>query len=987
MANTLLITKKTAGYFSFVLNDDYSKEIQGIRNDLIIFGTDCHFKTSGGANLIKLQNIQPEDITIVSSGTFSGFTVETLWAKLIEVGFFDWISGGGAGTGTNRFDDLLDTFKYTGKHGKALRVNESQQKLETFTVYNYRKFTELEDTPDTLLANKMVVTNPVGDALVFAEIPEQQPQYLNSFGYFDYSDLITQTTPLNIVANTPSLVTNDALGEFTSSSNAPYGISRVYDETTNQFDFSQLKIGDAIMIRLDYSITTTNANQKYHFDLKLGVGSPTEFQRRVFEQEVKTAGTSGAWVTMAFTLDYQDIVDYPCELYVTSDANATFVNNGYKVEVIQKDLNIVSIVADVDDATSSVKGIVKLAGDLGGTADLPTVPSLVNKVDKIAPITAGIGTKFTVNSQGQIVSYTNAGITDITGLESALTGKQPLLISGTNIKTINGASLLGGGDITFGGSILTSVISSGDTTHAPDGNAVFNALNNKLDKGTYIGTAQDLKYAIDNGDASTLSSANTYTDNAISTIDLSGKEDKSNKQNSLTVDGTGIKYPTVDAVNTGLATKISGTGTTNYIPKFTGTGFIGNSNLSDDGILVTSATDMSVNVLRFGRGTGNNITSVVLGYLANAAAANNVSIGVRANASNTTGTGNTAVGAETLRFNTTGSKNTAVGYGALNVNVTGGYLSAFGDSALTKCTVGFNDAFGQSSQQNNINSQLNSSFAVESLFSLTTGGSNCAFGASSLYSMTTGSFNVAIGRWSGRLINSGAAAVTVNNSVFLGYDTRPNADSETNQIVIGYQGRGLGSNSTVLGNSSTIKTGLYGRVLIGGTLGLPTDDLTSALQINGDVKIVTTPTTSAGSFDILTRNSSTGVVEKIVNATISSSGNYTPTLTSVSNVSSLVLDKARYIKVGNIVTVTVSFTGSITTSSTLTRITISLPQARTLTNGDYVGSASCMKLDNTFVNAGRFALLNNTTEVQAYFIPAATGAASFQGTFTYDISQ
>ena len=36
------------------------------------------------------------------------------------------------------------------------------------------------------------------------------------------------------------------------------------------------------------------------------------------------------------------------------------------------------------DATTSVKGKLKLAGDLGGTADFPTVPELANKVDKIS---------------------------------------------------------------------------------------------------------------------------------------------------------------------------------------------------------------------------------------------------------------------------------------------------------------------------------------------------------------------------------------------------------------------------------------------------------------------------------------------------------------------------------------------------------------------------------------------------------------------------
>lgn len=40
-------------------------------------------------------------------------------------------------------------------------------------------------------------------------------------------------------------------------------------------------------------------------------------------------------------------------------------------------------VPTVNDATSSVKGILKLTNDLGGTADLPTVPALANKVDKI----------------------------------------------------------------------------------------------------------------------------------------------------------------------------------------------------------------------------------------------------------------------------------------------------------------------------------------------------------------------------------------------------------------------------------------------------------------------------------------------------------------------------------------------------------------------------------------------------------------------------
>jgi hypothetical protein len=43
------------------------------------------------------------------------------------------------------------------------------------------------------------------------------------------------------------------------------------------------------------------------------------------------------------------------------------------------------------------------------------------------------------------------------------------------------------------------------------------------------------------------------------------------------------------------------------------------------------------------------------------------------------------------------------------------------------------------------------------------------------------------------------------------------ANTQTNQIVIGYQTTGLGSNTTVIGNASTTDTAIYGNLLLGGT--------------------------------------------------------------------------------------------------------------------------------------------------------------------------
>lgn len=45
-------------------------------------------------------------------------------------------------------------------------------------------------------------------------------------------------------------------------------------------------------------------------------------------------------------------------------------------------------------------------------------------------------------------------VADVTGLQTALDAKQATLVSGTNIKTVNGASVLGSGDLVIQGFTL-----------------------------------------------------------------------------------------------------------------------------------------------------------------------------------------------------------------------------------------------------------------------------------------------------------------------------------------------------------------------------------------------------------------------------------------------------------------------------------------------------------------------------------------------------
>jgi hypothetical protein len=98
---------------------------------------------------------------------------------------------------------------------------------------------------------------------------------------------------------------------------------------------------------------------------------------------------------------------------------------------------------------------------------------------------------------------------------------------------------------------------------------------------------------------------------------------------------------------------------------------------------------------------------------------------------------------------------------------------------------------------------------------VSTGINNVAIGAQSLRNNTIGANNTAIGYNAGYLVSGTTSGATnSSNSVFLGYDTRPQADGQSNQIVIGYGATGNGSNSVTLGNNDITRTYLKGKVVI-----------------------------------------------------------------------------------------------------------------------------------------------------------------------------
>jgi hypothetical protein len=168
--------------------------------------------------------------------------------------------------------------------------------------------------------------------------------------------------------------------------------------------------------------------------------------------------------------------------------------------------------------------------------------------------------------------------------------------------------------------------------------------------------------------------------------------------------------------------------------------------------------------------------------------------------------------------------NLGIGTGSTtNQNMAFGFQAGSGANTGT----GGNMFLGYQVGRVNTSGSYNVGLGYVTLFSNTTGIQNTAIGTDVLYFNTTGSNNTAIGTNAGTFISGGVSPATiVNNSIFIGYQAYPLASSQTNQIVIGYDVVGLGSNTTVLGNASTVTTAIYGDILIGTTTALASTKLT-----------------------------------------------------------------------------------------------------------------------------------------------------------------
>ena len=265
-----------------------------------------------------------------------------------------------------------------------------------------------------------------------------------------------------------------------------------------------------------------------------------------------------------------------------------------------------------------------------------------------------------------------------------------------------------------------------------------------------------------------------------------------------------------------------------------------------------SSSSLSSNIF-IGLNAGYKLIPYNPSYSASGYGGNNTVLGNYAGQSMTVASKNTLVGVQAGQSITVGYNNTLLGFQA-GINVTTGTITAVGYGAGQNAT-NLGTFIGSQAGQN-ITSANNTIIGHTSALGITNGNYNVIIGGYARWQTTssrnvylgeanncspTGDDNVVLGA---NTLSIGT--ITLSSSILIGSNAQPNGNTQSNQIVIGYNTAGLGSNTTLIGNSSTSLTALRGNLLLGST----TDASTGILQVTGNSffngKIALTNLSSSG---------------------------------------------------------------------------------------------------------------------------------------------
>ena len=296
-----------------------------------------------------------------------------------------------------------------------------------------------------------------------------------------------------------------------------------------------------------------------------------------------------------------------------------------------------------------------------------------------------------------------------------------------------------------------------------------------------------------------------------------GQENGDNFYNTFMGTDTGLRF-TNGNLNVFLGTGSGGGGAEGsrnvYVGVNTGNSAAGNDNVFVGTYSGTSGAGGSGNV-----GVGANSLQMLDG------GTNNTSVGYLAGLNTTTANENTSLGYQALTANTTGGNNVAVGGEAMKRQTTGTHNAGLGHSVMANLNTGIqNTAVGSFAGSGITNGTQITAVGYQALFAMS-GGTNTALGWRAGVTPKSGAYNLFLG--------SGADCL---DSV---------ATNLQNAIAIGHNAVVTNSNQTVIGNTNTTNTIIYGAVTgTGGFVGIVPANLATNAPTAGQM-LYTTSTNSA----------------------------------------------------------------------------------------------------------------------------------------------
>lgn len=490
--------------------------------------------------------------------------------------------------------------------------------------------------------------------------------------------------------------------------------------------------------------------------------------------------------------------------------------------------------ANIPDADAATKGKIKIAGDLGGTADAPTVPGLVLKANA-ADVTAALNLKAnSVDMTNALALKANASsVTSSLNLKANTASLATVATSGSYNDLINkptipsaytlptaSSTVLGGIKVGSNLSIdANGVLSAAGSSNASSLSGVVPVANGGTGATTVAGIKSVLGF---NSPSVAIGDQAGQTNQGGSTVGVGGGAGATNQGGSAVAIGYVAGYNNQGSASVAIGSNAaqSGQGTQAVALGFAagqnGQGaysvavgsFAGNVQAANS--IALNATGTSLNPSTTGFFVAPIRNASTSNYLFYNTTNKEISYGSAAFVDFTTNQTIGGIKTFTSDVNINGltigkgagsnnGVNTAIGNSALASNTTGGYNSAYGFQALFNNTTGsYNHALGFQVLAANTTGDRNNAFGQGALPSNTTGSDNVAIGTSAMYRNTTANDNIAIGTQA--LGNS----LTGSNNVAIGSQTLTGNSTGSNNTAVGYQSlqQTSGSENTAFGRLS-----------------------------------------------------------------------------------------------------------------------------------------------------------------------------------------